>query len=153
MSPAVPPHDHLYRLVNVPFLHAKPTWGDVSRADPDPRYEHRPAWDAANRGYDQIRASLWKDGGRYAIILDYRTDHRADYRELNSWLEKKHDIIAEGQYGPNGDRLGRLYLAVPSLFQVEGVLALLASAPAGYRFTLVHPLDDDESEETAGPDR
>ncbi|HEX6837698.1 MAG TPA: hypothetical protein VF334_14050, partial [Polyangia bacterium] len=35
----------LFRLVNVPFLHAKPTYGDVVPAFRDDRFDGNWAWD------------------------------------------------------------------------------------------------------------
>src|SRR5512135_3100314 len=63
------------RLVNVPFLHAKPTWGDVIVVSPVE--DGLPTWDRDGAAWKDIGKRIAEDGGRWAMILDY-TPHPGD---------------------------------------------------------------------------
>ena len=57
------------RLVNVPFMHAKPTWGDTIVVSPV--REGYPTWDRDGVPWKEISSRIVQDGGRWAMIVDY----------------------------------------------------------------------------------
>src|SRR6267142_2013750 len=59
----------LVRLVNVPFLHAKPTWGDAIVVAPIE--DGLPTWDRDGVPWNQLATRISQDGGRWAMIVDY----------------------------------------------------------------------------------
>ena len=130
----------LFRLVNVPFLHAKPTYGDVIPAFRDDDFDGNWAWDRGGVEYDKIRERLHTDGERYALIVDYTMRTDADFGALVSALEKRHAIVAEGCFGPRGEEPGRLYLAARREVPPGEVMAAVEKLGRGFRFALVHPL-------------
>jgi hypothetical protein len=129
----------LFRLVNVPFLHAKPTFGDVIAARRDGEYANHWTWNRDGVDFARIGERLHEDGGRYALVVDYEMSATADFDVLSRALRSDHDIVPEGCFGPRGRRPGRLYLAAPRDRDPAAVMAALAGAGEGFRFTLVHP--------------
>ena len=127
----------LFRLVNVPFLHAKPTYGDVVRAErsDDGNLE----WDRGGVAQAKIVERLHEDGGRYALIVDYTMRTDADFGALVAALERKHDVVGEGCFGPRGEEPGRLYLAAPRELEPAVVMAAVTTLGRGFRFELIHP--------------
>ena len=136
------------RLDNVPFLHAKPTFGDVIVAREDARYENHLAWDRDDVAWERIGTRIDHDGGRYAMIVDYVTDDVDRFGELSEWLGQS-DVVPEGCFGPREGKPGRLYLAVPRARSVGDVMALLAQNGHGFTFEQIHP----EPERAARPPR
>lgn len=130
----------LFRLVNVPFLHAKPTYGDVIPAFRNDELDGNWAWDRAGVSYEQIGERLHTDGERYALIVDYTMRTDADFGALVAALERKHSIIAEGCFGPRGEEPGRLYLAARRELAPEDVMAAVERLGRSFRFVLVHPV-------------
>jgi len=130
----------LFRLVNVPFLHAKPTYGDIIPAFRDDDFDGNWAWDRAGVDYEEIRERLHTDGERYALIVDYTMRTDADFGAMVSALEKRHAIVAEGCFGPRGEEPGRLYLAAPRALSPSEVMAAVVKLGRGFRFELVHPI-------------
>src|SRR5687768_3683495 len=64
-----PPGARKVRLINVPFMHAKPTWGDAIVVLP---VEHGlPTWDRNGTPWATIATRIEQDGGRWAMIIDY----------------------------------------------------------------------------------
>src|SRR2546430_2379593 len=59
----------LVRLGNVPFVHAKPTYGDVLVVEPQP--DGVLTWDSGGVSYGEILQRIAQDGGRYAMVIDY----------------------------------------------------------------------------------
>jgi hypothetical protein len=146
-GPAPGPAGSRYvRIGNVPFLHAKPTYGDVIVVSPDE--ERVLSWDGGGRGYDEVCESLIEDSGRWVMILDYEVrPPAATSQEAFSALDivgESVDIAVEGCFAPSATRPGRAYLAIPASMNVEQALALLQSARLPMSLTLVHPLEDDE---------
>src|SRR6516162_3366940 len=89
------------RLVNVPFLHAKPTWGDVIVVSPVA--DGFPTWDRDGVAWPKIGTRIAEDGGRWAMIVDYTSsDGEAAYRALSQACERA-DIVCEGAWAP-GDK-------------------------------------------------
>ena len=129
------------RLVNVPFLHAKPTWGDVIVVVPVA--EGLPTWDRDGVAWKQIGTRIAEDGGRWAMILDY-APHPGDdsgqvaFAALAKACENA-DIVCEGAWGPQGSVPGRAYLAVKDEVQVEAVMASLRAAALPCELTQIHP--------------
>jgi hypothetical protein len=130
----------LFRLVNVPFLHAKPTYGDVIAAFRDDRFDGNWAWDREGVPYARVGQRLHTDGERYALIVDYSMRTDADFGALVAALERQHAIVAEGCFGPRGEDPGRLYLAAPRTLPPSAVMAAAEKLGRGFRFELVHPV-------------
>jgi hypothetical protein len=128
----------LFRLVNVPFLHAKPTYGDVVAAERND--DGNWAWDRRGVAQTRLGERLHEDGGRYALIVDYTMWAEADLGALVQALERKHDIVGEGCFGPRGEEPGRLYLAAPRALDPAAVMAAVTKLGRGFRFALIHPV-------------
>jgi len=129
----------LFRLVNVPFVHAKPTYDDVIVARRDPEFADHWAWDRGGTPFSEVGALIHEDGGRYAAIVDYRMGPGASFGGLVRWLKKAHDVVAEGCFGPRGRAPGRVYLAIPVGLDLGDVLASMRAQFGAFRFTRVHP--------------
>jgi hypothetical protein len=132
------------RLGNVPFLHAKPTYGDVIEVRPD-EADGMLDWDREGLAFEHIGRRIHADGGRWAMILDYEAappdrDVNAAFKALDIAAEKA-DIAVEGAFVAKGGHGGRAYLAVPGSKSVSDVLAWLRSSKVALTFTLVHPRD------------
>lgn len=134
-----PPGRILVRLDNIPFLHAKPTYGDVIEVLQAEDQPGRLSWNAAGRSYDEICASLVEDGGRYAVIVDYTCDDVSRFATMTSWAKREGDLECEGSKGPRNDRPGRLYIAARYVVATDAVMRFLAGNSLGFRFELVHP--------------
>ena len=133
------PHRLLVRLDNVPFLDAKPTYGDVSEVR---RAEEQPgwlSWNAAGRSYDEVCDALVENGGRYAVILDYTCDDIDQFGALTAWAKREADLECEGDQGPSPTRPGRLYIAARYAVDTDTILRFLGGNTLGFRFELVHP--------------
>jgi len=126
------------RLVNVPFLHAKPTWGDVIVVSPVK--DGRPTWDRNGVAFDKIPSRLVEDSGRWAMIVDY-TPH-PDAKDTFQTLAHacaEHDIICEGAWGPRDGDPGRAYLAVERELTDVDVMALLREHALPCELVQIHP--------------
>src|SRR5580704_725522 len=88
----------LFRVVNIPMLRVRPTYGDVIVATPD------------REGMLTLRRTH-KVGGYWVDALEYK--HKATFQPLVTWLEKTHGIVCEGIEGPQGDSPGVIAVAVP----------------------------------------
>lgn len=135
----------LVRVGNVPFLHAKPTYGDVIAVVPDPS-DGVLEWDAAGVAFEDIGTRIAKDDGRWVAIIDYSP--RPPNRDLDAAFKaldiagEKIDVAVEGAFVRRDARTARAYLAVPGSMTLQGVLDWLRSDVSGLEFTLVHPVDD-----------
>lgn len=132
------------RLVNVPFLHAKPTFGDVIVVEPDA--DGVLSWDRGG-DFDDVDGRIEDDGGRYALIVDYAVAADADVNAEFATLcraARAADVMPEGCFGPRGEEPGRLYLAAPDALEPDDVLKVLREGGAACSLTLVHPVDLDE---------
>lgn len=134
------------RLGNVPFLHAKPTYGDVIVVSPDA--DRMLTWDSAGLPYERICERLIEDSGRWVMILEYELlDPGGDAQRAFSALDvagERLDIAVEGCFGPKLEEPGRAYLAIPSTLGVAEVLDYLADQKLPIRVKLVHPRDDED---------
>lgn len=136
------------RLVNIPFLHAKPTWGDVIVVSPV--VDSFLTWDSGGVPWSKIGTRIAKDGGRYAMIVDYAPHGTAtdaadrayaalrDACETSKVLEKP-PIVCEGAFGPRSGKPGRAYLAVKNELRPTAVMKRLAASDLPCELTLVHP--------------
>jgi hypothetical protein len=123
----------LFRVDSVPFLHAKPTYDDVIVARGDDTYAGNWTWNGA-------AGRIHKDGGRYALLVEYHASAEADFQRLTQLLRRDHDIVVEIGYPPQGKKPGRLYLAAPRRMGTSEVLRALGSAGEGFRIDVVRPL-------------
>ncbi|MCE9637307.1 MAG: hypothetical protein K8T90_16500 [Planctomycetes bacterium] len=131
------------RLDNVPFLHAKPTYGDEIVAAPGNGAAL--AWDKDGRSYRQVCESLAKDGGRWVMIVDYAL--RPGAAAQTCWdalvaAAEAAGVAPEGAWGPTDDGPGRGYFAVPRGATVAAVMAALRGANPRCELELIHPVDD-----------
>ena len=130
---------HLFRLVNVPFAHAKPTFDDVIAARRDPEFAGNWAWDRAGVPFSKVGTLIHEDGGRYAAIVDYKMRPGGSFGTLVRWLKRIHDVVAEGCFGPRGREPGRVYLALPVGVDLDDVLAAMRAKFDAFTFARVHP--------------
>jgi len=114
------------RLVNVPFMHAKPTWGDVIAVAP---VDGVLTWDREGIAWEQIGTRIVEDGGRWAMIIDH------DARAFDALVAacNAHDIVCEGA------RAGRAYLAVPAQLTDVSVMTTLRAAKLPGALVQTHP--------------
>lgn len=129
----------LVRLDNIPFLHAKPTYGDVIEVRRTEDQPDRLSWNAAGRSYDEICAALIEDGGRFAVIVDYACDDASQFAAMAAWAKREGDLECEGLRGPRDGRPGRLYIAARYASGTDLIMRFLAGNPCGFRFELIHP--------------
>jgi hypothetical protein len=122
----------LVRLDNVPFLHAKPTYGDVVVAKRDKELE-------VDFAFNIPHGTVHADGGRHAAIVDYTMAKGASFARLSKWLHAKLDVVPEGCFGPDGKEPGRLYLAIPEVLKTEDVVGRMAEHFPKFRFVQIHP--------------
>lgn len=133
------------RLGNVPFVHAKPTYGDVlivERSLPGGML----TWDSFGLPHERLRERIEEDGGRYAVIVDYTLDSptqdvQAAFSALDIVCEQA-NIAVEGCFGPKKERPGRAYLAVPYDLKPADVMNYLHGKKLPLSLTLAHPVDD-----------
>ncbi|MEN0060577.1 MAG: hypothetical protein AAGA48_00430 [Myxococcota bacterium] len=131
------------RLCNVPFLHSRPTHSDELIVAPG--IDGMLTWDRAGVPWERIDERIERDGGKYAMIVDYAPHEGVDSAEVFAGLDQaatSHQAVAEGCYGPRGERPGRIYLAVPEERPVEAMMEALTAAKVQARLILVHPLDE-----------
>jgi hypothetical protein len=133
----------LAKLGNVPFLHAKPRYEDVICVTLDEQ-DGFLTWDSLDLPYRRLGERIAKDGGRFAMIVDYSLlDPRGDAQAAFSVLDRageRANVAVEGCYGPELGKPGRAYLAVPSELKVQAVLTLLAREHLPMTLTVVHPV-------------
>lgn len=139
-APDAPPGSRQVRLVNVPFMHAKPTWGDTIVVSPGA--DGILTWDRSATPWPQIGTRLVEDGGRWAMIVDYLP--RPDLAEAEAFqrLNRACDaarVVCEGAWGPRDQDLGRVYLAVPRDLSAEAVMARLHEAALPMQLVQIHP--------------
>ncbi|MEP6862495.1 MAG: hypothetical protein ABJE66_17870 [Deltaproteobacteria bacterium] len=126
------------RLVNVPFMHAKPTWGDVVVVTPVK--DGFPTWDRSGVTWSDIASRIHEDGGRWAMIVDYESD--ADAEECFDAIAHacaELDAVCEGAWAPNATRAGRVYLAVKTGTTDKAVMNHLGRAELPCMLAQIHP--------------
>jgi hypothetical protein len=127
------------KLVNVPFMHAKPTWGDTIVVSP--ANDTFPTWDRDGVPWKQINTKILEDGGRWAMIIDYKpTNASTDdaFAALGRACDA-HKIVCEGAWAPRDQEPGRAYLAVQKELTADQVMSLLESAKLPVALTQIHP--------------
>ncbi|MBX2803196.1 MAG: hypothetical protein KTR31_36285 [Myxococcales bacterium] len=135
-----PPGRVFVRLDNVPFLHAKPTLGDVIEVVQDPAQPGFLSFDKAGRSYDEVCSALVEDSGRYAVIVTYTCEDSQRFGALAAWIREGGELHPEGAFGPRDGEPGTMYLAVEAHVEPDEVMARLDTNGFGYRFSLVHPV-------------
>lgn len=126
------------RLVNVPFLHAKPTWGDTIVVKPGD--DGVLTWDRSGVSFSKVDSQILEDGDRWAMIVDYvpHPDGEGAYSALIR-AAAEHDIVCEGAWGPRDDEPGRVYLAVRSALSDRHVMKRLRAADLPCELIQIHP--------------
>jgi len=125
------------RLINVPFLHAKPTWGDVVVVSPVE--DGFPTWDRQGVAWTKIGTRIAEDGGRWAMIVDYAPNGKGDAFGALVRACAEHNIVCEGAVGPRNGRPGRSYLAVRNELTDVNVMSLLRTAALPCKLFQIHP--------------
>src|SRR5262249_17852388 len=124
------------RLVNVPFLHAKPTCGDVVAVAPN---DGVLTWDREGVEWAQIGTRILDDGGRWAMIVDYTPhDGAPAYPELAQACAEL-DIVCEGAIASREGRPGRAFLAVGPGHTDIAVMTNLRAARLPCDLVQIHP--------------
>jgi hypothetical protein len=133
-----PPGSRKVRLANVPFMHAKPTWGDVIIVTPVE--DDFPVWDRGGVPWDQIATRIAEDGGRWAMIVDYAAHPGSEdaFRALAQACAEI-EIVCEGAWGPREDKPGRAYLAVKHEVDDAAVMKRLRGANLPCELIQIHP--------------
>ncbi len=130
------------RLANVPFLHAKPTWGDVIVVEPVDE-DGFLTWDRGGVAWSKVGTRIHEDSGRWAMIVDYEP-HPGDesgtaaFRALAKACAAA-EIICEGCVGPRRGKPGRAYLAVPRELTDPQVMAKLRGEALPCELVQIHP--------------
>jgi hypothetical protein len=126
------------RLVNVPFLHAKPTWGDVIIVSPVE--DGHLTWDRAGVAFDKIPTRIAEDSGRWAMIIDYvpHPDAKDPFQAL-AHACAEHDIVCEGAWGARDGDPGRAYLAINGDTTDVDVMTRLRASALPLELIQVHP--------------
>lgn len=130
------------RIVNIPVLHPKPTYGDVVEVHPnaDGMFE----WDRCGVDFGRIGTRILEDGGRWVAVIDYRPSGRnASLRSALEALDAasaSKDIVIEGMFARKNR--GCAYLAVPGAMTRADLVAWLHSQRAKVRFELLQPEAD-----------
>lgn len=130
------------RLVNVPFLHAKPTWGDVIVVEPVDE-DGFLTWDRGGIPWAKVGTRIHEDGGRWAMIVEYEPHPGDDtgaaaFRAFAKACANL-EIICEGCVGPRNGKPGRAYLAVPRELTDPQVMTKLRGESLPCELVQIHP--------------
>jgi hypothetical protein len=127
------------RVVNVPFMHAKPTWGDVIVVVPVEG--GLPTWDRAGVAWEQIGTRIAEDGGRWAMIVDYTPNKVTAEAAFRALLDACHaiNVVCENAWSPAVGRAGRAYLAAPKTRTALDLMTALAAAKLPCTLSQIHP--------------
>ena len=140
LGPASPTGSRRVRLVNVPFMHAKPTWGDTIVVTPR---DGRLTWDRGGVPWSEIDARIVEDGGRWAMIVDYvpHPDTRSadDAFDALTRACAEVEVVCEGAWAPRGDAPGRAYLAVKNELTDLVLMHHLRNAALPCELIQIHP--------------
>ena len=133
-----PPGSRLVRLINVPFMHAKPTWGDTIIVSPVEA--GFPTWDRGGVPFEEIESRIARDGGRWAMIVAYAPHPEAkDPFGALAYACAEHDVVCEGAWAPRDGEPGRAYLAVPSELGDAELMQRLRTAQLPCELVQLHP--------------
>ena len=127
------------KLVNVPFMHAKPTWGDIIVVVPVE--DGLPTWDREGVAWEQVATRIAEDGGRWAMIVDYTPNKATADAAFRALVDACHavDVVCEGAWGPGAGRAGRAYFAAPKAHTARDVMSALAAAKLPCTLSQIHP--------------
>ena len=126
------------RLINVPFMHAKPTWGDVIIVSPVD--DGLPTWDRAGTPWPQIGTRIAEDNGRWAMIVDYAPHPDAkDPLTILARACADLDVVCEQAWEPRKGQPGRVYLAVAGDLTDTALMTALRAASLPCELTQIHP--------------
>lgn len=118
------------RLVNVPFMHAKPTWGDVVIVSPIAGVL---TWDK----------KIHEDGGRWTMVIEYApsraTDDDNECFDALAHACADLEIVCEGAWLPRGRVPGRAYLAVKTGTTDKAVMAHLVAEKLPAKLVQLYP--------------
>lgn len=129
------------RLINVPFMHAKPTWGDTIVVEPTS--DGFPTWDRDGVPWPKIGSRIAVDGGRWAMIIDYvlhpdADDPDAAFAALATACAEQ-EVVCEGAWGPGEHKPGRAYLAVKNELSDTALMTALRGAELPCELIQIHP--------------
>jgi hypothetical protein len=128
------------RLANVPFMHAKPTWGDVIVVSPVE--DGFLTWDRDGVSWAKLATRILEDGGRWAMIVDYRPARGTSAARAFDALAHacaELDMVCEGAWEPRGGDAGRVYLAVKRGTSDTAVMNHLRRAELPCTLAQIHP--------------
>lgn len=126
------------RLANVPFMHAKPTWGDTIVVHPVK--DGFPTWDRKRVAWGKIGSRILVDGGHWAMIVHY--EPHPDAKDAIRALAKAcadQDVVCEHAIAPREGRPGTVYLAVPANLSDAQVMKTLRDEELPCELIQVHP--------------
>jgi len=144
-APGHPAGSRKVRLINVPFRHAKPTWGDTVVVRPVE--EGLPTWDRGGVPWAEIGTRIADDGGRWAMIVDY-APHPDAANAFDALVRAcaEHEVVCEGAWAPRastdtgGDGVpGRAYLALRAELSDVELMRRLRAAALPCELVQVHP--------------
>jgi hypothetical protein len=145
------------RLLNVPFMHAKPTWGDVIVVTPVDG--QRLTWNGEGATYAEIGKRIEEDGGRYAVIIGYTphsgTSANDAFRALADVFEQgvadlaDAEAVCEHAIAPRGERPGRACFAVKYDLLPDALMERLRAATLPCDVILIHPAADENESDRA----
>jgi hypothetical protein len=139
-APRGPKGSRRVRLANVPFLHARPTWGDIIIVSPVE--DGVLTWDRDGASWKKVPSLILETGGHWAMIVDYQphsdTSGIAAYRALEDACVE-HDIVCEGAWAPAKGEPGRAYFAVPASLDDRTVMTALRAASLPCELIQIHP--------------
>ena len=144
-APGHPAGSRKVRLINVPFRHAKPTWGDTVVVTPIE--QGFPTWDRGGVPWAEIGTRIADDGGRWAMIVDY-APHPDAANAFDALVRAcaEHEVVCEGAWAPcastdaGGDGVaGRAYLAVRVELSDVELMRHLRAAALPCELVQVHP--------------
>ncbi|HSD90960.1 MAG TPA: hypothetical protein VLB44_25725 [Kofleriaceae bacterium] len=125
------------KLANVPFMHAKPTWGDTIVV----KYvDGMWTWDRDGVPWSKVGTRIAEDGEHWAMIVDY-DPHPGEDDAFGALAKacRDGDVVCEGAWGPEGAKPGRVYLAVPDEMSDVQVMAKLRARELPCELVQVHP--------------
>ncbi|HVK88287.1 MAG TPA: hypothetical protein VM513_29405 [Kofleriaceae bacterium] len=138
---SAPVGSRIVKLVNVPFMHAKPTWGDTIVVSPTGN-EQPLTWDRSGTPWKQISTRIVEDGGRWAMIVDYAPHAGADVQDAFQALTRACEgqrVVCEGAWAPREGEPGRAYFAVPKEVSAEKLMDILRAASLPLDLIQIHP--------------
>lgn len=122
----------LVRLLNIPIVHAVPTYGDTFQVTPNADDD----WLERNMsGVTGLNTAeyIHEPGGFQTMVVSYVCDDPTQLKSVCKWINQEHGFM------PQPSLPGKLHLAVPSDSRPADVMSILAQNTYGYRFKLEWP--------------